>query len=1275
MKKTKILVLAILAVFTAATSVYAKLPGNTVIIQDSDAAKVNNAYDVNYLFDSSNIGTVNGNLSSSTLDSIYFIDTSQNIKDIFDGSLKKESDLNHKDIEYTSNSYPKGIKYTYSSDNSEYSFSDRPVVKFNVTTNSFNSGYFVSISYNNSFTNTSTSDDSYLSDATYIKINGADKLNITDTDETVKYFVNSKAIPIAILNSGNIVIAYGQIDLSAIKLGQETPVTCALVKPLEEKDLDTPSGNSQNSGEVAFDGTDIYYINSSDRGTLYKYDIPNGTNTEICEDKVKYLCVKGNYVYYSNLSDNGKLYRVNSTSGIREKVADYSVSYITISNDSSVYFIKSSDNKIYSFDGTQLTLSAININNNASNVQVKTINVIGTDIYYTKISDSKLYKYSSSSESAVSSVPNEGLSQFVGSDSSKFISCTANGDVYNGTNKIIINLYNSTTKTSKLDKVAKINVIGGYIYYKSLSDSKLYRVSINGGNAELIVPTPVDNIYVINSKTLYYSQSGKVNRLDISMDSTGKTNFTVTQPQKEVQSKITKVTTDLSGNSLPSTLTVTYADGSTGNIVPVYWDLSKPIYNSSETIYNGVLKGGMTVQYHYGEGSNGFSVSDIVTNNIINNSGNRDTLTISGGGLETGDTVKLYNADYSSSTPTLPQPLGQGVVGADGKVIINNLNIVPTTTVSTTSLWVSRTQKGKKECTTRHQIRGNDTSITGVTKVLNCPVISSVTDSENVYNGADGRDLYIKIANSYISPFSGTNDKKYVYILPKGTLLDLNSTSALKSYDLSDVTLWTSNSDSDYSYYTGTKAIVSDSLGNTLNTGAYDIYLVGEKDGDKYSSDVKSVNINSEQSAASVSCTVIGDKFKAKGALADVNVKLSAKTASSSTISDVTNNYNVSVQRNGLDNEDYVIDHNNVISLRKDYVNTLPVGNNEFTVILTDTAGKTMTSKFVVTVNSAANFQLSPSVSKFTKGYAPSTGIDIAITGTDTSGSTVDASITLSNLTVYVNDAAITNFAIDKNVVKLRQDFLNTLTTGDVVVKIENEDLGLAGSDTLHVVDSQADLIPVIQSFKTFTVNHAEDDTYAINVKLNTTDSTGAATTISSINNIEYEGTKIKNPGTEPSKYYSFNTANQILTIKPEFLNKLQFGDNLVTISGNTSSGSITGNININVKSAARLALNLDTSGGESNLFIKGNSGDLHYNVVKYDDNDIPVGADDVDLTNITLKKGSYTLIKDTDYKVDNTNKIITLKDTYLNRLIPGESTIIVQLSDLTSNIDLTVNE
>lgn len=1236
MKKTRILVLSILAILAAATSVYAKLPGNTVIVG-------NKAFDVSYLFDNSHIDEVNKALNPSTgsISNIFFIDGSQNIKDIFQPTVtKKESDLSG-DIIYKSNSYPNGVTYKFN--NSEYLYYDKPMIKVNVIANSFNNGYIVNISYNNGFTNTDNINNKLLGTASKIQIKGVDSFDIA-ASKTLIYFSNSKSVPISVLDSDSNTIAIGQIDLSNIKLGQATDVTCALFKPIgNATSLDTPSGNSQNSGEVVFDGTNIYYTNSSDRGTLYKCNSDGTNNKEISEDKVKYLCINGKDIYYSNLSDNGKLYRIKSD-GKREKITisgiDYTVSYVIASSDATnnkVYFINSSDNKVYSFDGVSLT--------KIDDISAKTLNVIGTDVYYTNINDSnKLYKYSSSTStsSLATNTPSGGLQQFVGNDPSSLISCAENGDVYKGAVKITINLYNSSTNTSKLDKAAKINVIGNYIYYKSLNDGgKLYRVSIDGGNAELIVSSPIDNVYAINSQTLYYSQNYKINRLDINMDNMGKTNFAVTSLQKSVQPKIIKINDPLSGtlSTLPSTLSVTFADNTTDDVA-VFWDLNKLIYNSDETIYNGVLLGGMTVQYHYSQQSEGFSSEPL--NNIISNPGNKDTLIVNGGGLQAGDTVKVYNGDVSTI------PLGQGIVGVDGKVTISNLNITPNT-----SLNITRTEKGKKESTMRKLISN---------KILNSPVITSVTDSDNIYNNADGRDLSIKVDNSSISSLFS---KQYVYILPKGTVLNLNSTSSLKSYDLSDTNMWTKASDTNYTSYIGTNVIGSDSVGRTLTTGAYDIYLVGETiNGDKYSSDIRSVYVNSEQTAATVTTTVIGDKFKAQEALSDVSVKLSVKTAANSIITDIAKNYTVTVEKNGLDNGDYNFDStSNAINLKKDYINDLPVGNNEFTVTLTDANGKIISSKFIVNVKEATNFQLAVDVSKITRGYAPSIGISIGISGVDKNGNQITDTTTLNNLVVSVNDIPITNFTISNNVVKLKQDFLNTLATGDAVVKIENEDLGLSETTALNVVDSQAQLTPIIDNFQSFAVGYALND---INVKLNAKDLTGANTTFANINSIEYEGTKI------PSNLYSLN--NNIVTLKTGLLNELQVGDNSITISGKTSSGSdIKGTLNITVNSAARLNLNLKDS--EKDKFTKASSQDLHYDVANYDDNNNIIDKSKVDLTNITLKKGSYTLIKGTDYDVDNINKVITLRKSYLDNLIPGESNISVQLTDLTSNINLTVND
>lgn len=1277
MKKTKMLVMAAVVTLLATTSVYAKLPANTIII-GSDA------FDVNYLFDNSHIDQINNKLNpsdKSTVPDIYFVDSNQNIKDIFNPTItKKESDLinSNNPITYYSNSYPStGITYTYNSTNSEYSYFDKPVVKFNVTVNSFSTGYIVNIVYNNGFVDSSNTSNklvdpsNLLISASKIQIKGIDSFNTSsnNTNKPITYFSSSKSIPISVLDGNTIpnTIAVGQIDLSNLRLGQPTDVTCTLFKSLVNTSLDTPSGNSQNSGEIVVDGTDIYYVNSSDRGTLYKHDSSTNQDKEISEDKAKYLCVKGDYIYYINLSDGGKLYAVKKTDmKDRKKISDYVVNYLTASDTSNdlLYFINGSDsNKIYSFDTTHISdtlpipSTAIN---KVAEISAKTLNIVGNDIYYININNSnKLYKYSGSTSAEVSDVP-DSLVQSIGKDSNKFISCTASGDVYNGTDKININLYNSYTKTSKPDKASKINVIGDYIYYKSINDGgKLYRVNVSGGNAEVVVPYAVDNIYVVDSQTLYYSQGGRLSRIDISMDNTGKTSFAVTQPQKELQRKILSVNnpnTVLRGNDnpLPAKLNVTFVDSTTGD-VPVYWNLNKPIYNTPETIYSGVLLGGMTVQYHYSETSGAFS-SDPINNTIINNPGNRYTLIISGGGLASGDTAMLY------SVSTGGQALGQGVVGADGKAFINNLNI------TAGDLYISRTEKGKAENTTRKQIRGTAVSST----ILSSPLIASVSDNDTFYNGADGRDLSIKVDDTSVSQFSSTGDKKYVYILPRGTTLDLNTSSGLKAYNLTDTNLWTTT---DSKNYTGTSAITTDSLGRTLNTGIYDIYVIGEKSGDKYASNAKSVSLISEQPVAAINPVVTGDKFKAKGAISDVNVKLVAKTAAGTVVNDVTKNYTITVKKDGLTESDYAPDliSSNAINLKKDYVNTLPVGDNEFQAVLTDAAGKTITAKFVVTVNPASSFTTSVNVSRFTKGYAPS-DVNIGITGTDKNGNAVTTSTTLNNLTVSVNNTPINNFTINNNVVKLNSDFLSTLPTGDTLVKIENEDLGLSETVTITVVDSQAELTPEITDFKNFKVGHA-DEVYpsGIPVKLNAKDLKGYNVTFSSIDNIEYEGTKI------PNSLYSLSSDEVTLNLSKEFLNELHSGSNVMTITGNTnpSSGStsskISGVLNINVDSAAGLQLNLKDSGKDA--FTKASSQDIHYDAVMYDNNNSIVDKSKVDLTNIKMLKGTSVLQKGVDFDIDNVNKVVTLRKSYLDKLIAGDTTINVNLNGSSTSILLKVDD
>ncbi|WP_027626170.1 DUF5050 domain-containing protein [Clostridium lundense] len=1237
MKKTKFLVATITSILLTSQSIaYAKLPNSSLIIDK-------NAFDINYVFDKEHVGEINKTINEKAINNIYYIDSSGKIKDIFSPTtVVEEKDLKHGEIEYRSYKHPQGIKYTLRGE--EYSFFDRAQAKFKVSLGSIEKNkYIVSITYDNGFNKADNGSNDII--GKYLKFQDLDKIDLAGNRSFI-IFTSDRKIPFSILDEKDREIGIGQIDLSKMNVGESADKICEIYKKEVKTELETSIGNVQNSGETMIEGDYIYYSNGTDNGKLYKMKKDGSENKVLSEDKVKYMCVIDHYIYYSNMSDDGKLYKIKDDGNDRKKLYDSSISYIDKSEED-LYFINISDrNKIYKIE----TSKGDNITK-VSDDPADSLSAIGTGIYYTNKNDSnKLHKISTGTSS--SKVVNLPVKNFIGKDISDMILCTTDGYVYRyeggKLEKITLNVpnYSSTTKE---DRAFNINVIGNYIYYKSINDEgKLYRVNKNGGNSELVVSSPVDSIYVVDSENFYVTQGTRMNKLNITMDPSGRMNFLVTPTSKENTKAVIRIITQLKNTTdnlkpleevLPKEVEVEFNDHTQGKL-PAYWDTNRPQPSGDETIYTGTLLGGTRVQYRYSE-----STADVngVSINIIRNFNRTYTLALSGGNIKPGDLVRIY---------TNNDPIAQQTADRDGKVIFRNLILTSNSIVSAT-----RKENGKVESKNKVEIIG------AMQKV---PEIKSVNDFEDVFNGVDGRDITIQIDESSLNGFNS----KEVYIFPKGRVADLTNSRGLKSYDLSQNDLWVKDIAKNDGTYTGTNKITTDSMGTPLNNGQYDIYLVGSNSttGDKYCSDAKSVVLKLESQAAVMSPEVTGDGFKAANAIADVKAKLNVKALNGSIINDITTNYDVNVMFNGenlnKNNLNYEIENNNSVVLKKEFLNTLKCGTYNFEVVLKDKAtSKEIKSIFKVVINSGAEFKTTINTSIFTKGYSPEF-VEINITGKDINGQAFTES-ELKDSVIFVNKKPITNYKVEGTSIKLNKDYLDTLDPGEYEINVLNKDIDLNELTGFKIVDTQAELTPIIESGdSSFKTGNALND---IVVKLNAKDDNGKDCEFDNIEGIYYEGTKM------PSTMYKFENGKLVLSTK--LLNLLSCGDKEIIIRSKIKDTAkiIEGKLNVKVLSGAELKFMLRETGKDK--FIVGSSGDLTYDVVQTDENNKNVDRSKIDISNVKLEKGGYTLTKGVDYYIDNINKVITLKKDYLNGLIAGETAIAASLGDLSRDIIVNVQE
>jgi len=80
-------------------------------------------------------------------------------------------------------------------------------------------------------------------------------------------------------------------------------------------------GNNVNGGTVAQQGEWIYYLTSI-AGVINKVHTDGTRKTLICDDRVEYLNVIGNWIYYVNLSDQSNLYKIKVDGTERTKIGE-----------------------------------------------------------------------------------------------------------------------------------------------------------------------------------------------------------------------------------------------------------------------------------------------------------------------------------------------------------------------------------------------------------------------------------------------------------------------------------------------------------------------------------------------------------------------------------------------------------------------------------------------------------------------------------------------------------------------------------------------------------------------------------------------------------------------------------------------------------------------------------------------------------------------------------------------------------------------------------------
>lgn len=735
MKKTKMLLLAVVTALSTSSVAYAFPASKEVLIIGNRAFDVSsNASDINSLtsrFTNSDFS----NYVANNMNNMYYVRSDSSgtpsiIQDIFSGQTINEADLTSRTggrINYypgtntspsdywvsENNQYKDSSQIGQGSSNSQNSYITLEIDSKNIT----GSLYLYTFKVDQVV---GVPGGAYYSIGTSGTNVSSFKNNLTYMIDTSTFVSNSSAILPLYIYSSDMKTKIADASLMASDLLASTTSSAAIsgfaVKTIKFNTVSNPIipilsryvvlGNTSNGGYLDCDTNYVYYVNTGDGNKIYKKNTAGTENYSICDDNSGYITVYGDWIYYCNYSDSGKIYKVKNDGTQRQKLSDNKGTFLNVLNDK-VYYVNASDRgRIYSLDsaGNSTKLS----DDEAAYLELGASN----NLYYSNISDSKsLYKIDtygnrgkvddlgkSNAANYVNVSVNSSVAYYSSNDGNVYRS----GDPYNP-----IKISVQTSSGLVTDKIANINVSNGSLYYKSLVDGgKLYKVGSNGGVAQKLTKDSVDAIFVYSYNGLkddvYYLKSGKLFMLsaDSMSGSTLPTPIAITKPKSNLKiskiDAIPMVYTDYSDSAksidkidvlryLPDKVPAIMSDG-TIQQVPVKWDITVPKAKNGIYTYNGTVLGyGNKVTINLAIAT----LSGINSGNThaYNEVGKNDTVVIDPGSLANGDTVKVYTVANTSKVAKT------ATVDATGGVVIGGLDFG----VNAGSVKVTVTKSGKAE--------------------------------------------------------------------------------------------------------------------------------------------------------------------------------------------------------------------------------------------------------------------------------------------------------------------------------------------------------------------------------------------------------------------------------------------------------------------------------------------------------------------------------------------------------------------------------------------------
>lgn len=741
MKRIKMLVASVVIATLCSTTAFAAFGGSSIIIG-------NKVYDVQYI--AKNVRQLNDIINNSTqYQNIYYIDSTETVKNLFDGTSlgKTELDKVFKDMSMVYYGFD-GTKSVYQYNNTTGKFTkddSSSKVKADITLSSVGNGmYFVSIRIK------STADVNvkpYTLDPKYFKVynnNNSDLIKKigqankstgeSDDDYVLNLMTNDSNIRLQILSSDKVPIAttepksYNSMSqgTNTIEFGLDnffTPPTTGTSTSTGSNGL----GNLNNDGLTSQSGDWTYYSNSGDGGGIYK---TNGVQSyKICEDNAKFINVVGDWIYYSNYSDGQKIYKVRTDGTGRRIVCTDQASYIAVSGE----FI------YYSYHSGTGVGNIRKVNRNA--LKSPGANVTNDEAEFLTVSGDMIYFTNKAQGNSIYAVHTDGTYRTqISGDSAKFITLV-NDKIYyvtdfgqlkwvnkNGGSFNPIAVTNGNTGSNAIMTAMNISDDGKWMYYADASDgNKMYRaplvdyLKISGDKYS---DDYINFINLIGNK-VYYTKGGAMSianepKISPNKDPLGRaiyiyTSTPMAKPKQNLKllsyDKVATPTKNAVGADisnleeyLPDKITGVLSDNSVHELL-VDWDLNpKSPGKGSKMQYTGTVVGyGAKVTLTLSMASEPIPVASV---KVVNNAGllddkiyiNRDDKGVPmnpTATLQVGDVIKVYR------DPMKGELLGQETIipPVSGELLSTTITLRREKTITDDAkfVYITRTSPGVLE--------------------------------------------------------------------------------------------------------------------------------------------------------------------------------------------------------------------------------------------------------------------------------------------------------------------------------------------------------------------------------------------------------------------------------------------------------------------------------------------------------------------------------------------------------------------------------------------------